>query len=159
MLQPPLPSSANPAVLGREWEPAFWGGQQQKDKQTVRVWGTEPFYPSRGWTKNNQGWSSCQPGNRSVFHASSVQFPAPSGAFEGDEGIKSSKQKAKCSGDLLNIWGKPNILACTTGNIQSCCSDTIWYEGYLANKVAVMLKIKVARGSCSRPRWLSFPRH
>lgn len=39
MLQPPLPSAADPAVLAREWEPALWGGQQDKDKQIVRVWG------------------------------------------------------------------------------------------------------------------------
>lgn len=38
MLQPPLPSAADPAVLAREWELAFWGGQQDKDK-IVRVWG------------------------------------------------------------------------------------------------------------------------
>lgn len=130
MLQPPLPSTANPAGLGREWGSSIL--KREGNRIKTRLWGfgalPEPFYPSRGWLKTTKCGPADSQGNTSVFHDTPTQFPTPSGAFEG-----SSKQKAKCSWDPLYIWGKSNILASTAGNIQSCWSNIIWYKGYLSN--------------------------
>lgn len=162
MLQPPLPSTADPAVLAREREPAFWGGQRGKDKQIVRVWGIAwDILSLKRVTKNNQGRSSWQPGEQLCLpwqlSPVSCSFWV---ALKGTRGSNHPSRKQKAVGIFCTFGANPTSwplqlkIFNRVGLIQFDMKDI------LSKKVAAMLEIKVSRGSRSRPpHWLSSPRH
>lgn len=101
MLQPPLPSAADPAVLAREWELAFWGGQQDKDK-IVRVCGIAwDILSLKRVTKNNQVW----PGEQICLPWQ--LYPASCSFWKGMRGSNHPSRKQNAAGIFCTCGANP----------------------------------------------------